>query len=167
MTLKENLLNLKYKLVSKQKTIKNLDSKIEDLPLCKASEIGKIVVNKCLSMGIPINTQKLEKLLVLIQSKCIEESGFPLFSEDIEIWECGVAIKEVDEDFKTYGIKFNKCLDEKIVLLYSEIKYIDNVLIEYGNLSSYDLNKLCLNLKNISFKLLDNKFSVKCKKLGE
>lgn len=157
MTLKENLLNLKYKLLSNKKTIKYYDTEKDNGYLCKASEIGKIVVNKCLKMGIKINTQKLEKLLVLIQSKCIEDSGLPLFGEDILIWDCGVIIKEVDGDFREYSIEFDKYLNEKIVLLNSEKKYINDVLEKYGNLAACDLNKLCLGLKNITFQLSENK----------
>ena len=38
---------------------------MSDKLMCKASEIGKIIINKCLNKGVFINTQKLQKLLVL------------------------------------------------------------------------------------------------------
>ena len=65
--------------------------------MCKAAEVGKIVVNKCIDLNLPIDVQKLQKLLVLMQVECIKLSSEPLFREDIVIWNCGVAIKEVDE----------------------------------------------------------------------
>lgn len=110
--------------------------------MCKASEVGKIVVNKCLERNIPINTQKLQKLLSLIQLESIKESGLPLFSEDIRVWDCGVAIKEVDEDFRASGTKFREKQVVNIVLLNSEESYIDTVLSRWGHLSAEDLNSL-------------------------
>ena len=115
--------------------------------LSKASEIGKIIVNKCLSKGIHINTQKLEKLLILIQLECIKDSGYPLFSEKVVFLEDNATIREVDEEFRKYGICFSEFLEEKIILLYSEIEYIDNILNQFANLSSFDLNCLCLSQK--------------------
>ena len=118
--------------------------------MCKASEIGKIIVNKCLQNGIEINTQKLQKLLVLVQIECIKDSGFPLFSEDIRIWDCGVAIKEVDEDFRQFGTQFTTEFNENIVLLDSEMQYIDNIINTYGSLTASQLNALPINQKVIS-----------------
>lgn len=118
--------------------------------MCRASEVGKIVVNKCLKSGIPINTQKLQKLLVLIQVESIKQSDFPLFSEDIRKWDCGVAIKEVDEDFRASGIKFTDELIEHVELLSSEEEYIDIILEKYGHLSAEELNALDINQKILS-----------------
>lgn len=118
--------------------------------MCKASEIGKIIVNKCLQNGIEINTQKLQKLLVLVQVECIKDSGFPLFSEDIRIWDCGVEIKEVDEDFRQFGTQFTTEFNENIVLLDSEMQYIDNIINTYGSLTASQLNALPINQKVIS-----------------
>lgn len=123
---------------------KSLKSEGKNIIMCKASEIGKIVINKCLKLDLDINTQKLQKLLVLIQIECIEQSGYPFFSEDIRIWDCGVAIKEVDEDFRANGTKFSKedKQKENLVLLDSEQKYIDTILEQYGNLTAIELNEL-------------------------
>lgn len=128
--------------------------------MCKASEVGKIVVNKCLKRHFDINTQKLQKLLVLIQVECIRQSGYPLFSEDIRVWDCGVAIKEVDEDFRVYSTKFSDFIDENITLLEEEDKYIDTILNKYGQLSASDLNKLDINQKVISLGQIKDKDKV-------
>lgn len=147
MTAKNYLMKLKNKLIEKETSSNDL-SKYDEY-LSKASEIGKIIVNKCLAQDIYINTQKLQKLLVLVQIECIKDSGFPLFSQNIEYWECGVAIKEVDKEFRQYALGFNKYLNEKIVLLYSEMQYIDNIINQYASLTPYDLNELCLLNKDI------------------
>lgn len=110
--------------------------------MCKASEIGKIVVNKCIEQGFEINTQKLQKLLVLIQIECIEQSGFPFFTEDVRIWECGVAIKEVDEDFRANGAGFFEPQQIQVVLLKSEEQYIDEILQKHGQKTAAEINKL-------------------------
>ena len=110
--------------------------------MCKASEVGKIVVNKCLENDIFINTQKLQKLLTLMQVECIKKSGFPLFLEDIREWDCGVAIKEVDEDFRPQGRVFKETLPINIVLLNTEEEYIDNIIDKYGSLSAEEINEL-------------------------
>lgn len=113
--------------------------------MCRASEVGKIVVNKCIERDFAINTQKLQKLLVLIQIECIKDSGFPLFSEDIRIWDCGVAIKEVDEDFRENATRFRTEQNVNIVLLASEEAYIDSILDKFGRLSADEINKLPIN----------------------
>lgn len=141
---------------------KNINYTYDDrkIFMCKASEIGKIIVNKCLKEKIEINTQKLQKLLVLIQVECIKDSGFPLFSEDIRVWDCGVAIKEVDEDFRRFGTQFTVEFEENIVLLDSEMEYINNIIDTYGNLTASQLNLLPINQKVISMGIKNEKDAV-------
>lgn len=151
LLLKQTLTKNKNVCIPNAKSSKNQDSLDSNMFLCKASEIGKIIVNKCLDKGIEINTQKLHKLLVLAQIECIKDSQFPFFSEDIEVWDCGVVIREVDEDFRQYGVRFYEQLDEKIILLYSEMNYIDNILKQYGNLATEELNQLCLEQEDFLY----------------
>lgn len=117
--------------------------------MCKAAEVGKIVVNKCLSANLSINTQKLQKLLVLMQVECIKRSGKPLFKEDVRIWKCGVAIKEVDEEFRNYGEGFDSHQEEFITLLEAEEKSVDCILERYGQKDAFELNLLPENQKVI------------------
>ena len=51
--------------------------------MCMACEFGKIVINKCLERNIFINTQKLEKLLVLMQIEHKERVKKVLFPEAV------------------------------------------------------------------------------------
>lgn len=115
--------------------------------MCKASEVGKIVVNKCLDQNFAVNTQKLQKLLVLMQIECIRRSGRPLFKEDIRIWSCGVAIKEVDDEFYGYAEGFTQKLEEFITLLDAEEASVDCILNKYGQLDAFELNQLPDNQK--------------------
>lgn len=110
--------------------------------MCKAGEVAKIVINKCLDRGIRIGTLKLEKLLVLMQVECIKRSKKPLFTEEIVVWHCGVAIKEVDEGFLKYACGFNEKQTEYIALLDKEVESVEYVLKSFGHMDAYDLNKL-------------------------
>ena len=123
---------------------------LDRLCMCKAAEVGKIVVNKCLDAGIFINTQKLQKLLSLMQIECIEKSHKPLFKEDIRMWRCGIAIKEVDEEFRNYGEKFDCKQEEFITLLEAEEKSVDYIISKYGQKDAYELNSLPHNQKIIN-----------------
>lgn len=56
-------------------------------------------------------------IVVVLQIECIKRSGKPLFKEDIRVWDCGVAIKEVDDIFSEYGEGFSERQDGFIILL--------------------------------------------------
>ncbi len=128
--------------------------------MCKAVEVGKIVINKCLKMGLPIDTQKLQKLLVLMQVECIRTSGKPLFKEDVRIWDCGVAIKEVDEEFRGVGKAFHSPLEEYINLLENEEKSVNFILNEYGDKDAFELNALPTNQKVMALSNTSNATTV-------
>ena len=110
--------------------------------MCKAAEVGKIVINKCIDQEIFINTQKLQKLLVLMQVECIKRSNKALFKEDIVIWSCGVAIKEVDVEFASEATGFFYKQQEYISLLDKELESIDYIIEEYGHCNAYEINQL-------------------------
>lgn len=110
--------------------------------MSKVCEVGKIVVNECLSKGLFINAQKLQKLLVLMQLECIKRSEKPLFPEDIVIWDCGVAIKEVDTEFRANAMRFEKKEPVYILLLEKETESVDYVLDTFGELTTVDIMKL-------------------------
>lgn len=121
-----------------------------DFIMCKAAEVGKIVINKCVDTGLFIDAQKLQKLLVLMQVDCIRKSGKPLFKEDIRIWDCGVAIKEVDDEFRGIGGPFAVRQEEYINLLEQEEKSVNTILEQFGTMDAIDLNLLPINQKVIS-----------------
>ena len=73
--------------------------------MCKAREVSKVIINKCLSRGFSLTAPKLQKLLVVMQGKCLSEHDKELFKEEVLAWSCGVAVKEVNSDFKNYDFK--------------------------------------------------------------
>ena len=113
-----------------------------DYIMCKAAEVGKIVINKCIDRNLFIDAQKLQKLLVLMQIDCIRRSQKPLFKEEIRVWSCGVAIKEVDEEFRGLGGNFVSRQAEYINLLERENASVDFVLDMFGSMEAFDLNLL-------------------------
>lgn len=121
-----------------------------DYLMCKAAEVGKIVINKSIESGLFIDSQKLQKLLVLMQVDCIKKSNKPLFKEDIRIWDCGVAIKEVDEEFRGIGGSFTTKQTEYINLLDQEEKSVNAILEQFGTMDAIELNLLPTIQKVIS-----------------
>ena len=113
-----------------------------DIVMCMAGEIGKIVVNKCLERNIFINTQKLQKLLVLMQIEHMQRVKTALFPQNILVWDCGVVIEEVDQGFIQYAIEFKEKQFEYITLLEEQEKTIDHVLNIYGDMDALDINEL-------------------------
>ncbi len=118
--------------------------------MCKAAEVGKIIINKCIDSNLFIDAQKLQKLLVLMQVDCIRRSNKPLFKEDIKIWNCGVAIKEVDEEFRGVGGPFTTKQIEYINLLEQEEKSVNTILEQFGKMDAIELNLLPVNQRVIS-----------------
>lgn len=98
-----------------------------------AGEVGKIVVNECLKRNIFINTQKLGKLLVLMQIEHMSRVKTALFPQDILVWDCGVVIEEVDQGFIQYAIECKEEQIEYILLLDEQMKTVEHVLKIYGN----------------------------------
>ena len=113
-----------------------------ELVMCMAGEIGKIVVNKCLERNIFINTQKLQKLLVLMQIEHMQRVKTALFPQDILVWDCGVVIEEVDSGFIQYAIEFKEKQIEYIALLQEQEQTVEHVLKVYGEMDVFDINKL-------------------------
>ena len=51
--------------------------------LCEASEKGILVVNKCLEQNIPINTIKLQQLLIIIHGTMLSKYATPFFKQNV------------------------------------------------------------------------------------
>ena len=127
-----------------------------DIVMCMAGEIGKIVVNKCLGRNIFINTQKLQKLLVLMQIEHMQRVKTALFPQDILVWDCGVVIEEVDQGFIQYAIEFKEKQIEYITLLEEQEKTVEHVLNIYGDMDVFDINELSAIQALVSKSLLIN-----------
>ena len=127
-----------------------------DRIMCMAGEVGKIVINECLKRKIFINTQKLEKLLVLMQIEHMSRVKTALFPQDILVWDCGVVIEEVDQGFIEYAIECKEEQIEYISLLDEQLKTIEHVLKVYGDMDAFDINKLPAIQSLVSKSLLIN-----------
>lgn len=108
--------------------------------LCLASEKAKIVVNKCLDKGIDINTFKLEELLIFIHTATLVKLNRPFFNQNVIATEQGLIIKEIEEDFKPYVIKFKDKFTEYISLLDDEEEIVNDVIERYRNLKTIGID---------------------------
>lgn len=136
---KKHTNNFSNKDEASNNTIRYLD---DDRLLCLVSEKGKIIVNKCINKGYSINTQKLEKLLVIAHGMMMSKYERNLFNEDVVFTICGPMIMEVDRDFIQYGIEFNGIFKENILLLEKEDEIIEEVIDKFGMLDALELNEL-------------------------
>ena len=135
------------------------------------SEIGKIIVNKCLSRGYEINTQKLQKLMVLMHARLLTEHNKPfLRSKIIASKTAGVMIPQVDSDFIMYGLEFPEKFEEYVLLTESQETAVNNILARYGAFDVFEifentklksLNDYCLKqgLKYIPNDLIKKAYS--------
>lgn len=109
--------------------------------MCRASELAKYTINACLDMGYKIDTPKLQKLLTIMQGEYLAEYGKVLFPEPIEVWECGVAIRRVNDDFKSYILGITEHQECYLALLDNEKYIIHNVLEKFGSFDVFELNQ--------------------------
>ncbi len=109
--------------------------------MCKACELGKVVVNRCLRKGYDIDTAKLQKLLVLMQGVHLARYNQELFPENVIMWPCGVAIKEVDVQFRSFSTGFKEELEIFIAVLDSENDVINYVIDKYGMKDVFELRQ--------------------------
>ena len=124
---------------------------------CKASEIGKLVINKCVDRQIPLTNIKLQKLLIIMQGVMIASHNRILFKENLANSIYGLSIQEVSNDFSQDKNFVEKYMNY-IVPLEKEVKIIDRVLTKYGHLDTFELKtlpemqELYEILKNFNFK---------------
>lgn len=109
--------------------------------MCKASELAKYTINECLSRNFKIDTPKVQKLLVLMCGEYLAKYDTPLFPEDIEMWDCGVAIRKVNKDFDTYIFGIDKQQECYLALLNNEIEVIHNIVDRYGNNDVFEISQ--------------------------
>lgn len=125
-----------------------------DRLMCIAGEVGKIVINECLKRNIFINTQKLEKILVLMQIEHMSRVKTSLFPQDILVWDCGVVIEEVDQGFIQYAIECKEKQFGYLILLEEQMKTVEYILEKYGEMDALEINKLPVVQTLISKSLL-------------
>ena len=112
--------------------------------MCKAIELGKVVVDVCLDREIMLNTSKLQKLLFYMQKTSLKQNEQICFEENIIALECGPAIDAIRQYFCSYNIGFtlNDKQNAQLVLLDDEKAILEDVLILYGKMSPMELIEL-------------------------
>lgn len=117
------------------------DNERENVKMCRAILISEVIINRCIECEHPLNTSKLQKILYYMQKEHLKRYGKPMFDENIIAWECGPAIKEVNDYFKEGALGFDvqKKYDERIILLESHNEILSVVLDKYGKLSPFDM----------------------------
>ena len=114
---------------------------------CMATEIGKIVANKCLDNNVSLNTLKLEKLLMLMQVEYIRKTEKAFFQETIVVSNPhSTRIKEVEEDFLPYAVSMDMIPNdtkfcEYITLLTKQEEVVESIINRYGNLDTFELEE--------------------------
>lgn len=109
--------------------------------MCKSCEIAKYTINMCIDLGLKIDTPKVQKLLVLMHGKHLAQYGEPLFPENVEAWECGVAIREVHKAFKSYVFGIEDRQECFLMLLNSEENIVHEVIKKFGKLDVFEINQ--------------------------
>lgn len=109
--------------------------------MCKACELAKYAINECLDNGLKIDTPKVQKLLVLMHGIHLNRYGKHLFTESVEAWECGVAIKEVHKAFKHYIFGITEKQTCYIMLLESEEEVVHEVINNYGAMDVFEISQ--------------------------
>lgn len=117
------------------------DKKNNPCFLCKASEIAKYTINDCLNRGYKIDTPKIQKLLTIMHGEYLAKYEQPLFPEDIEVWECGVAIRKVNNDFKSYLFGITEKQTCYLALLDNELSVINSVIEKYGMKDVFEISE--------------------------
>lgn len=106
--------------------------------LCKASEIAKIVINKCLEKGYTMDIIKLQQLLTLIQGDMLAKYNITFFPQDIYFLETPT-IKEILNDISEKKINLEKNKKSNYVLSIEENYVIDEIIKRFGIYNSNTL----------------------------
>lgn len=125
---------------------------------CEASEVGKRVVNECLQRGYKIDIMKLEKLLILIQGEYLSLYDKPMFNQEVYCYKepVGVAIREVDCDFRKCALVLDQPVKEYRAFVENEERVIDDILNKYGTWDLFALNECAFIQKLFCLSTPDN-----------
>lgn len=110
--------------------------------MCKAILISEVIINNCINREYSLNTSKLQKILYFMQKEHLRKYHTPIFDEDIIAWECGPAIKEIN-DYFTYGkLGFDDKVEQSIQLKDSHEEILELILHKYGSLSPLEMAEI-------------------------
>lgn len=116
------------KVVSSESIIKSGYDKRKKL--CEASEIAKIIINKCLDKRYDLDFVKLQQLLTLIQGTMLARYNRTFFPQDIYNLETPIII-EVHKDILTQDINLEKTNTEYVFSDEEEL-VVDEILKRFA-----------------------------------
>lgn len=68
-----------------------------------AVTLSKYILSKCTEDASPVSNLQLQKILYYIQEYALQHLSRPLFEEKIQAWMFGPVVKEVYDEYKSYG----------------------------------------------------------------
>jgi uncharacterized phage-associated protein len=118
-------------------------------------DISNYLVSFFDSKGDPITNKKLQKLLYYTESWHLVYFPEGIINANFEAWVHGPVIPEVYHQFKQFGYsqikidygkanasQFNECVIAKMDIGPDSMELIDEVLLKYGAMSSFQLELL-------------------------
>lgn len=100
--------------------------------LYNALDVAKYIISFCFANAKPVSNLKLQKVLYFTWVDFFNESGKPLFLDDICAWQLGPVIPDVYYEYCSYGgrpicVPFKQSLGEEDSLLLNRIigNYMD------------------------------------------
>lgn len=119
-------------------------SKTKKVPASRitAHVIADAIIEFCNRHGDPVTNLKLQKLLYYSQAWHLARFGTPLFPERLVAWVNGPAQPEIYSNFTSFGhLPIDRgfgtwALPKKVA------SHIQDVMIAYGHLSAFDLERL-------------------------
>lgn len=95
--------------------------------------------------GDSIDNLKLNKILYFAQGRFLSEKGYPLFSEEIQAWDCGIVVPVVYHTFKCWGKRNIECPNDafdETKLTSDEISLLLDVYDNYGRYTDVALTEI-------------------------
>lgn len=70
---------------------------------CTARDVANYIVKECSDHDLSITNLQLQKILYYIQVHFLQNENRALFSDDIEAWQLGPVVRDVYDQYSTFG----------------------------------------------------------------
>ena len=70
---------------------------------CTARDVANYIVKECSDHDLSITNLQLQKILYYIQVHFLQKENRALFSDDIEAWQLGPVVRDVYDQYSTFG----------------------------------------------------------------
>ncbi|WP_373845414.1 Panacea domain-containing protein [Clostridium sp.] len=110
--------------------------------MCRAIDIAKYIINRCIDIGRPISNLQLQKILYYVQGEFMKKNdGETLFQDNIEAWQYGPVVRDVYYAFNNYSSSNIITRQDRIELDECVKDIINPVIDSKSKLSAWDLVK--------------------------